>query len=192
MDRRVMDYLTRRHDREDGRRSDREDGRRGVRGSGRNGRRRSDREDSRRRRDREDGRRRRDRRDYEDDYEYDYEDGADYHGERSELRLTKRDLADWKHMLENADGTEGPHYDMQQIMSVANKMGVKFDEFTEAEFCMAVNMMYSDYCRTAKKYVAPEKMLEYCADLALDFLCDQDGPEAGDKIMLYYHCIVNA
>lgn len=204
MDKRIMDYLTRRRDREDGRR--------GVRGSGR-GRRgrdtiRRDHEDGRRRPDRrdyEDNRRRRDRRDYEDDYEYDYEDGydydyedgydyddgADYHG-RSELRLTKQDLREWKQMLENADGTEGPHYDMQQIMSVANKMGIKFDEFTEAEFCMTVNMIYSDYCRTVKKYVAPEKMLEYCADIALDFLCDKDGPGAGTKLMLYYHCIVNA
>lgn len=164
---------------------------------GRSGRYVRDRRDyARDRRDYEDGRRMsRGRSDYGEHMEHrDYEDGTDMrdYGEHSKLRLTKADLREWKQMMENADGTKGAHYDMQQIMTVADKLGVRFDEFSEGEFCIAVNMMYSDYCKTLKKYMSSDKLLECCVDLALDFLMDMDGPEPYEKIMLYYHCIVNA
>lgn len=193
MDRRVMDYLV-----------SKMDSRRGVRGSGR-----------RDRRDYEDGRDYEDNRDYEDgndyedsrrgvrgsgrgdrrDYEdgrrrFSYEDGRDYHNK--ELRLTKSDMHEWKRTLENADGTRGPHYDMQQIMAVAEKHDMKFKDFSEAELCMATNMMYADYCHALKKFVEHDKLLECCMCLAKAFLEDEDGPEASEKLALYYHCIVNA
>lgn len=180
---------------------DRMDSRRGVRGSGRGNRR--DRRDM-------------EPRDYEDGYEDGYADarrgvkGTGRYGRRdridnedgmnnmdrrdghqSPLRLSKEDMREWKRMLENADGTRGAHYDMSQIMSVVDKLDIKFDEFSEAEFCMTVNMLYSDYCHTVKKYVPQEKALEFYACMAKDFLDDDDGPEPWTKLMLYYHCIVN-
>lgn len=191
MDRRVMDYLMskmdsrrgvrgssrdrrdydeRDYDERDYDERDYEDERRGVRGSGRGGRDRRDYEDSRRR--------------------FSYEDGRDYHNK--ELRLTKSDMHEWKRMLENADGTRGPHYDMQQIMSVAEKHDIKFKEFSEAELCVATNMMYADYCHALKKFVEHDELLECCMCLAKAFLEDEDGPEASEKLALYYHCIVNA
>ena len=149
----------------------------------------------------------RDGRDYRDGYEDGYSDAFDEfegdsrkvdghrHRRRSEhespLRLSKEDLREWKRKLENNDGTKGPHYEMSQIMSAADKLGVKFDDFTEMEFCMTVNMFYSDYCDVAKKYVSHDKMLEYFVDMAYGFLHDIDGPEPWTKLMLYYHCIVN-
>lgn len=170
-----------------------EDARRGVRGSGR-----GDRAD---RMDRVDNR---DMLDYEDGYADGYEDarrGVHGSGRRnrrdmedmhqSPLRLSKEDMKEWKQKLENADGTRGIHYDMSQIMGVVDKLGINFDEFSEAEFCMTVNMLYSDYCHTVKKYVPQEKALEFYASMAKDFLCDEDGPEPWTKLMLYYHCIVN-
>lgn len=173
----VMDLLMDRMDSRRGRR-DRMDSRRGVKGTGRG---RRDMRDSR-------------RHDYADYDEYDeYEDHRDMgHKRHSELRLTKADLKEWKHMLENADGTRGPHFDMQQIMHVADKLGLDFEDFTEAEFCMAVNMIYSDHCKSIKKYVQGDKALEFCAEQALEFLDDMDGPDPATKLMLYYHCIVNA
>lgn len=189
MDRRVMDYLmdkmdSRRGDRRDRERAggsrearDYEDERRGVKGTGPYGIGGS----------KYPGRDYEDERDYEDTRRrFSYEDGHE------RFRLTKSDMHHWKQKLENVDGTWGPHYDMQQVMNVADKLGVKFKDFSEAEFCMAVNMMYADYCRTIKKHVDHEKMLECCAELALDFLDDPDGPEPGEKLALYYHCIVNA
>ena len=162
-----MDSRRGRRDRERDRARDREDSRRGVRGSGRS-----------------------DRADYLEDGEDMRRDRRDYH--HSKLRLTKADMREWKQMMENVDGTRGPHYDMQQIMTVADKLGVKFEDFNEAEFCIAVNMMYSDYCKTLKKYASSDKLLELCAEMALDFLCDPDGPEPYEKLLMYYHCIVNA
>ena len=189
MDRRVMDYLMDKMDSRRSYRRDYEDERRGVKGTGRYGR---DYEDERRgvkgtgrygrdyedERDYEDGRRR-----------FSYEDGANHH---KGIKLTKSDIHEWKRMLENADGTRGAHYDMQQIMSVAEKHDVDFKDFTEAEFCMVVNMMYADYCHALKKFIEHDKMLECCMCLAKAFLEDEDGPEAEEKLALYYHCIVNA
>lgn len=131
----------------------------------------------------------RDHNDYNDYNDYARRDSRDYH--RS-LRLSKTDVHHWKQMMENEDGTRGPHYDMQQIMSVAEKVGVRFDDFDEKEFCIAVNMMYSDYCKVAKKFVAPDKELTFFAELAKAFLEDEDGPEASEKLALYFHCIVDA
>ena len=68
----------------------------------------------------------------------------------------------------------------------------RFDEYSEREFCMAVNMMYSDYCKVAKRFVAPDKEIMFFAELAKAFLDDADGPEPSEKLALYFHCIVDA
>jgi hypothetical protein len=115
----------------------------------------------------------------------DYRDG-------SKMRLSKTDIHHWKQMMENEDGTRGPHYDMQQIMQAVEKLDIRFDEYSEREFCMAVNMMYSDYCKVAKRFVAPDKEMMFFAELAKAFLDDADGPEPSEKLALYYHCIVDA
>lgn len=194
----VMDYLERkmtdqdaarrrsmdRRDYEDDYRDDYEsDSRRGVKGTGRGHYRRD----------------RRDRADYESDSRgyrrgsIEYENDGDYadYGEHHEpLHLTKSDLKHWKHKLENSDGTKGEHYDMQQIMSAAERLGIRFNHYDEKEFCMAVNMMYSDYGHVIKKHMSPDKELMCCAELAKAFLEDPDAPDASEKLALYYHCIV--
>ena len=210
MNKQVFDYLVKRVDGRRGRdrrdmrdMRDYEDGRRGR--DGRDGRDMRDYEDGRRGRR---GRDRRDMRDYEDGRDYrDYEDdhrgrgSVDFEGsmdfdERDYAhapRLSKTDMHRWKQMMENEDGTHGPHYDMQQVMDVADKLGINFerDEFTEKEFCVAVNMMYSDYCKVAKKYVSPDREIMFFAELANAFLCDEDGPGPSEKLALYFNCIVD-
>lgn len=151
--------------------------------------------DGRRRdmRDRYDDRRNRGTVDFEGSM--DFADGRDYGDMRDyghKMALGKRDMHAWKQGMHNEDGTHGPHYDMQQIMSVVEKMGIRFDEYSEKEFCMAVNMMYSDYCKVAKKFVAPDKELLFFAELAKAFLDDEDGPGGSEKLALYYYCIVDA
>jgi hypothetical protein len=185
MDRRVMDYISRKmrdsrrgndsrdyderdydeRDYEDRRRDNRdyEDGRdykdyrRGVRGSGN-----------------------RDRRDY---------DERDYH---EKLRLTKSDKHRWKKMMENVDGTQGEHYSMEDVEHVADKLNIKFHDYDEKEFCLALNMMYSDYCKVVRKHIPPDKELMFYGEMAKAFLEDPDGPEPSEKLALYFHCIVNA
>lgn len=131
-----------------------------------------------------------DREDSRRDRRYDYEDEADYSSD--ELRLTKHDIKRWKGMLENSDGTRGPHFEMVHILTAADKLGVSFKDYDEKEFCMTVNMMYADYGEVIKKYASGEKELHCCVDLAKAFLEDADGPEPSEKLALYYHCIVDA
>ena len=210
MNRAALDYLIRRADSRRDRR-DYEDGRRGR--SGRFVRDRRDYEDGRRdyedgRRDYEDGRRgrngrfMRDSRDYHergnidfegtmdfDDRDYDDRDMRDY---GDTLKLSKADIQQWKQMLKNEDGTHGAHYEMSQIMDIADKHNVRFKEFDEKDLCMTVNMLYSDYCEVVKRYVSPDKELTFFVEMAIAFLCDRDGPEASEKLALYYNCIVDA
>lgn len=178
MNRAVLDHLERRM--HDERRSD-------YRG-----------DDERRRRSSRTGRYMRDRRDYEDERDYrDYEDERDYRDYedrdygRKEMRLNKADINHWKKKLQNTDGTKGEHYDFHQVMQCADKLGIKFNEFDEKEFCLMVNVMYSDYGHTIRKYVPVEKELMFCAEMAKAFLDDPDGPEPSEKVALYYHCIAS-
>ena len=173
MDKRVFDYLERKMHYHD----DERDYRRGVKGTGRYGM---------------GGSRYRGRRDYEDDERRDYEDYEDY-GERHEsLRLTRTDMRRWKEKMQNFDGTHGEKFDVEQVKHIAHKLGIHFNEFTEKEFCLAVNMMYSDYGHVIKTYVQADKELQVCAEMARAFLDDPDGPEPSEKLALYFHCIVEA
>lgn len=177
MDRALRDFISRKM--EDERRGDRRSDRRSRRDymdSGYGGRHMDD-----YREDREDRRR---------DYRRDYEDGEDYSA--GDVRLTKHDIKRWKGMLENSDGTRGPHFEMVHILTAADKLGVSFKDYDEKEFCMAVNMMYADYGEVIKKYASGEKELHCCVELAKAFLEDVDGPEPSEKLALYYHCIVDA
>jgi hypothetical protein len=142
---------------------DYEDGRRGVRGSGM--RRRS----SMRRRD--------------------YMDEADY-GDKP-LRLTKSDMAKLKHEMENADGTHGEHYTMDEIMRIAEKLGIKFNEFSEKQLCLATNIMYSDYCKVLKKHLPQDELLMTCVEMGEAYLDDPDGLDPDEKLAVHYHCMMN-
>lgn len=126
-------------------------------------------------------------RDYEDerDYRRDYEDGHDV-----PLELSKSDIYEWKHAMKNADGSKGGHYDLQQVVQAADKIGVHFKDFDEKELCITTNMLYSDYCTVLAKYIPHEKMLTACVELAKAFLEDEDAPAGSEKLALYYHCIV--
>ena len=123
--------------------------------------------------------------DFRSDSEYD---GNDYHNYKH-LKLSKADIMKAEQKLHNVDGSHGPHYDYQQIMQVAERLGIRFDSFTEKEFCLCVNMMYADYIMVIRKYTPPEKELMCCAEMAKAFFDDPDGPEPSEKLALYFHCI---
>lgn len=126
-------------------------------------------------------------RDYEDerDYRRDYSDGHDV-----PLELSKNDIYEWKHAMKNADGSKGGHYDLQQVMQAADRLGLNFKDFDEKELCITTNMFYSDYCLVLAKHVPHDKMLTVCVELAKAFLEDEDAPAGSEKLALYYHCIV--
>lgn len=103
--------------------------------------------------------------------------------------FTKHDVDSWKRGMINEDGSRGEHFTKDQVMQYAKQVGVKLDECSEIAFCLAMNMMYSDYCLVAKKFGFDRP--EAYAELAKAFLDDKDfdgDPE--EKLYLYFKCIV--
>ena len=106
-------------------------------------------------------------------------------------KLTKAEKHQWKMKLRNTDGTQGEHYDMQQIMQVAEQMGMRFTHIDEHDLCLIVNWLYSDYGQVFKKHLPAEKMLVILVEMAKAYFDDPDGPEPDEKMSRQYHCMVN-
>ncbi len=154
------------------------------------------------------------RRDYNDDYgsmrdrsDYvrrdmrDMRDYANYYDSRRDYgdyrrrdygepeMFTHKDIETWKSMMKNEDGTRGEHFRKEQVQHACEKAGIDCEEFGDDIFSLAMNMMYSDYCKVAMKYGVDAP--EFYADLAKAFLRDKDfdgKPE--EKLYLYYKAIV--
>lgn len=100
-------------------------------------------------------------------------------------KMTRRDIEEWKHNLENSDGTHGEHFHREQIENIARNMNFRDDMDI---VCMTANMMYADYCNVAKKYGLDKP--EFYLELAKAFLEDRDFKGSGEeKLWLYYKCI---
>lgn len=132
------------------------------------------------------------RRDYED--EMDNRRGMRNSGrrrDRNSLKLSREDISNWKRKLRNKDGTTGPHFDMQEVLNAANKIGVDFTDYDEAEFCMTMNMKYSHDCEALRNLISPEKEAVKYAEMAKTWLEDDDASSTGsEKLAVYYYCIV--
>ena len=132
--------------------------------------------------------------DHDYDYEYDRHERrhkAERHHKKGELRLTKADIKHWKHMLKNGDGSTGEHFTMEHMREVIHHIGANFEEYDEMELCMTANMLYSDLCEALRPMVPKEKEAMVYANMAKDWLEDDDGPEGSEKLALYYYCIVD-
>lgn len=130
----------------------------------------------------------RDYRDYNDygDYRRDYRD----YGEDMYM-ISKKDMKEWKRDIVNSDGTRGEHFPADKIISAAQQMGVKFDKYSENDLAMTANMLYSDFGKTLKTVISPDREMHVYAALAKDFLEDPDAAlEGAEKLAVYYNCIV--
>lgn len=103
-------------------------------------------------------------------------------GKRAKL---DRQMADeWTSAMKNEDGSKGPHWSMEQVKQVL--MIHNMDDSDPMEYWVAMNAMYSDYCKLAKKYNVNNT--DFFFDMAKAFIEDQDAVE--DKLAMYYECIV--
>lgn len=102
--------------------------------------------------------------------------------------FSEKDVTQWSSVLKNEDGTNGPHWSMDQTTSVAESMGMTWEKVSRPCWWITMNMMYSDYCRVAEKYGV--SIAEFYADMARAFLMDKDGPGAKEKLASYYFGIV--
>lgn len=182
--------------------SEYEDSRRGVKGTGRYGiggsMYRGDRYgDSYDRRDYADYGDYRDRRDYNDygrDYtergNRDYDDYRDY-GASEDVSLSHQEIKKWAEKLRNADGTDGAHFTKEEVRKIGERIGVRYDRFSEADLCMATNMLYSDYSEVLRPLISSDKEAMIYVKLGKAFLEDKDAPKGSEKLAMYYYAIVD-
>lgn len=105
-------------------------------------------------------------------------------GARSSMGIDEHMAKEWTAMMMNEDGTKGPHWSMEQIKKVIEQRGMPGDP---VEIWVAMNMMYSDYCKVAKKLGV--NTMDFYAEMARAFLDDKDAG-APDKLTAYYEHIV--
>lgn len=103
---------------------------------------------------------------------------------KAATKMDEHDAREWMAHLENEDGTTGPHWTMEQIRHVMDQRGMTGDP---VEMWTAMNMMYSDYCKVAKKMGV--NTMDFYAEMAKAFLDDKDAG-ADDKLSAYYEYVV--
>lgn len=110
------------------------------------------------------------------------------HNDEPEAAAFDRETAmQWAANMQNADGTTGPHWTMEQTTAVAESMGIKAPVVPRWAWGVTMNMMYSDYYPVAVEFGLNRP--EFYAALAKAFLCDKDGPGPENKLMAYYENI---
>ena len=80
------------------------------------------------------------------DYRYDY--GGDY-GES----LTREELEHWKKkLMQEVDEKDKQFFTKEMIGQKAHQIGAEMKDYNEEELVVATAMVYTDYCKTVKKY----------------------------------------
>jgi hypothetical protein len=111
------------------------------------------------------------------------------HHDKPEAATFDRETAmQWAANMQNADGTTGPHWTMEQTTAVAESMGIQGYEIPRWAWGVTMNMMYSDYYPVAVEFGLNRP--EFYAALAKAFLLDKDGPGAEEKLLRYYEHVV--
>lgn len=100
--------------------------------------------------------------------------------------FTEADAHEWTARMENTDDTTGPHWPMAQTTAIMVSRGYHYDP---AVWYAAMNMIYSDYYKTAKKHGVDTQ--EYYTDMTAAFLDDKDAGGPMEKTSAYYHCVAS-
>ena len=114
-------------------------------------------------------------------------DGDHFRESTKMMNFTHEDAEAWAAKMQNADGTTGPHWTMEQTTAVAESMGIQAPVVPRWAWGVTMNMMYSDYYPVAVEFGLNRP--EFYAALAKAFLLDKDGPGPEQKLMAYYEHI---
>lgn len=112
-----------------------------------------------------------------------YKIGYERHDEPRDDKMDKTHIRTWVDKMENADGTTGPHWTMEQTSQVMKSRGINVDP---EKFWCTMNMIYSDYVGVASKLGVNN--VDFYAEMALAFLHDKDS--VPDKLAAYYTHVV--
>lgn len=102
---------------------------------------------------------------------------------QQDMELDEQTAHEWMENLQNEDGTKGPHWTKEQTTQVMAKRGFDCDPI---EWWVAMNAMYSDYAKVAKKHNVNN--IDFYADLAKAWLHDADAVDG--KAAAYYQFVV--
>lgn len=120
-----------------------------------------------------------------------YKLGDDHFRESAKMmEFTEGDAKEWTANMQNADGTTGPHWSMDQTSAIADGMDVQGTDIPRWAWGVTMNMMYSDYYPVAVEFGLNRP--EFYAALAKAFLLDKDGPGPEQKLMAYYEHIARS
>ena len=100
------------------------------------------------------------------------------------MKLEREDAEEWVEMMENADGSTGGHWTMEQAKQILKQSGEK--EMDPVEFYAALNATYSDLCKFFRKYEI-NNMAAYVDFVKAFWFEDEDAP---DKVSKYYFGVV--
>lgn len=99
------------------------------------------------------------------------------------IQMTEKVAREWTANMVNADGTRGPHWDMDKTKEFQRQYKIDCDSFI---FYAVINSLYSDYCEALKK--ANASTLETYAWMAKAWIDDADA--VPDKAAAYYTYVV--
>lgn len=101
-----------------------------------------------------------------------------------EERLDRETAEKWMRQMQNADGTHGAHWTMEQVNRIMQQKGL---DVNPTEFWAAMNATYSDLCKVASKHGIDN--IDFYIDVATAFwLKDKDAVR--DKLAAYYEYVV--
>lgn len=121
------------------------------------------------------------------DYGYDY--NYDYAGDYGE-GLTKDELEEWKmKLMKEVEDKDKNFFTKENISSKAKAFGAQMKDYNEEELCLVTLMMYTDYCKTIKRFVGAN--MDIYIELAKDWLEDKDSELKGsERLAVYHDCII--
>lgn len=99
------------------------------------------------------------------------------------MPMDRQRAEQWASGMQNADGSTGPHWSLEQTEQVRTQQNIDCDP---VKFWVAMNMMYSDYCKVAEKLGVNNAV--FYASMAKAFLDDKDAQP--EKLARYYEYIV--
>lgn len=97
--------------------------------------------------------------------------------------LNEEMAEEWMQGLNNSDGTKGPHWSKEQVKQIMSQRKMDMDPL---EAWVALNAVYSDYCKVAKAHNVNN--MEFYVAMAKAFAEDEDAKP--NKLALYYEYIV--
>lgn len=104
-------------------------------------------------------------------------------------KLTREKGEKWVKKMKGDDPqARGEMWSYEDAKSLAEERGLSTEGQEMVDFYVTLNMVYSDYCKVAKKHGVDTE--DYYADLAQAWLYDKDGKPPTEKLMAYYKCVV--